>query len=50
MPKSNFTVNDCDKQLTACKTAQKSAAVQSFNLEDLGPDPNDPDFELLCEP
>lgn len=46
----NFTVGDCDKQLNACMTAQKSAAVQSFGLQDVGPDPNDPDFELFCEP
>jgi len=33
-----------------CNVAQDNAMVQSFSLEDLGPDPDDPEFELYCEP
>lgn len=62
----SFSVSDCDGQQSKweiclpecvitdleaqCNTAQKNAAVQSFHLQDVGPDPNDPDFELYCEP
>ena len=33
-----------------CNEAQIDAPFQTFNLEDIGPDPLDPEFELLCAP
>lgn len=44
-----YSLNQIDP-IAQCTTVQKNAAVQSFGLEDLGPDPNDPNFELFCEP
>jgi len=35
--------------IARCETFQNNAAIQSFNLEDVGPDPYDPNFELFCE-
>jgi hypothetical protein len=31
-----------------CEAAQKAAPIQTFNLENLGPDPAEPDFDLIC--
>jgi len=45
---SGVTVADCDTQRTSCNTAQKNAPFQSFDLENVGPDPAMPDFDLLC--
>ena len=36
--------------LAQCHEAQLDAPFQTFNLEDIGPDPLDPEFELLCAP
>ncbi|KAF2672589.1 hypothetical protein BT63DRAFT_131398 [Microthyrium microscopicum] len=49
-PNTAFDASDCDTQLTQCQTAQKSAPFQTFNLDNLGVDPNDSDYELLCMP
>jgi hypothetical protein len=48
--KGDISVADCNAQKTACNTAQKNAPFQSFNLENVGPDPAMPDFDLLCAP
>jgi hypothetical protein len=47
---NGISVADCDAQKTACNAAQKNAPFQSFNLENVGPDPAMPDFDLLCAP
>ena len=47
---SGLTTKQCDGQLTACNLAQKNAPFQTFALENLGPDPASPDFDLLCAP
>lgn len=49
-PGSSLSVADCDAQKTACVAAQKNAPFQSFNLENVGPDPEMPEFDLLCAP
>lgn len=49
-PGSVLSVADCDAQKTACNAAQKNAPFQSFNLENVGPDPEMPEFDLLCAP
>ncbi|KAF2420565.1 hypothetical protein EJ08DRAFT_673168 [Tothia fuscella] len=48
--RDNLTTKQCDDQLTACNAAQKSAPFQTFSLENLGPDPANADFDLLCAP
>ena len=45
-----MTVAMCDQQMSQCNTVVRAAAVQSFDLVNLGPDPNDPSFDLLCQP
>lgn len=47
---SGISIADCEAQRAACNTAQKNAPFQSFNLENVGPDPAMPDFDLLCAP
>jgi hypothetical protein len=46
-------VNDCDKQSESCKSAQSSAKVQDFTTgvatKKIGPDPDFPDFDLICD-
>jgi hypothetical protein len=46
-------VNDCDKQSESCKSAQSSAKVQDFTTgvatKNIGPDPDFPDFDLICD-
>lgn len=49
-PENSLSVADCDAQKTACNTAQKNAPFQSFDLENVGPDPDMPEFDLLCAP
>ncbi|TID15628.1 hypothetical protein E2P81_ATG07786 [Venturia nashicola] len=49
-PKSSLSISDCDAQKNACNAAQKNAPFQSFNLENVGPDPEMPEFDLLCAP
>jgi hypothetical protein len=34
--------------IAQCKEAQSGAPFQTFNLEDMGPDPLNGKFELLC--
>jgi len=38
-----------DRFKAQCEAFQKNAVIQSFNLEDVGADPQDPNFELFCE-
>ncbi|KAF2467006.1 uncharacterized protein BDR25DRAFT_317235 [Lindgomyces ingoldianus] len=51
--KGSVTVNDCDKQKQECQSAQSSAKVQDFNTavqsQNIGPDPQFPDFDIICE-
>ncbi|USP76489.1 hypothetical protein yc1106_03763 [Curvularia clavata] len=46
-------VKDCDDQKNKCLNAQKSAQVKDFNTPvastNIGPDPDFPDFDLICE-
>lgn len=44
------SIADCDTQKIACNAAQKNAPFQSFNLENVGPDPDMPEFDLFCAP
>ncbi|QDS76545.1 hypothetical protein FKW77_006256 [Venturia effusa] len=46
----SHSVAECDAQKTACNAAQKNAPFQSFNFENVGPDPEMPEFDLLCAP
>ncbi|KAE9989420.1 hypothetical protein EG327_002689 [Venturia inaequalis] len=47
---SSPSIDDCNAQKNACNAAQKNAPFQSFNLENLGPDPEMPEFDLFCAP
>ncbi|EFQ90633.1 hypothetical protein PTT_12735 [Pyrenophora teres f. teres 0-1] len=51
--KDKLTVNQCDDQKNKCNAAQKSAPVKDFNSAvastNIGPDPDFPDFDLICE-
>ncbi|KAA8619486.1 hypothetical protein Alg130_02880 [Pyrenophora tritici-repentis] len=51
--KDKLTVNQCDEQKNKCNAAQKSAPVKDFNSAvastNIGPDPDFPDFDLICE-
>lgn len=49
-PGTGVSIADCDAQKTSCIAAQKNAPFQSFNLENVGPDPEMPEFDLLCAP
>ena len=46
-------VNDCDEQKNKCLDAQKSAKVKDFKSAvastNIGPDPDFPEFDLICE-
>ncbi|KAI4652217.1 uncharacterized protein J4E88_000531 [Alternaria novae-zelandiae] len=48
-----LSVNDCDEQKNKCNDAQKNAQVKDFNSAvastNIGPDPDFPDFDLICE-
>ncbi|KAL6159000.1 hypothetical protein ACJQWK_07880 [Exserohilum turcicum] len=48
-----LTVNQCDGQKNKCLEAQKNAKVKDFKgavaSTNIGPDPNFPDFDLICE-
>ncbi|KAF2035432.1 hypothetical protein EK21DRAFT_106961 [Setomelanomma holmii] len=48
-----LTVNQCDQQKDQCNSAQQSATVKDFNTAvastNIGPDPQFPDFDLICE-
>ncbi|RYO65384.1 hypothetical protein AA0113_g5185 [Alternaria arborescens] len=50
---SGLSVNDCDEQKNKCNDAQKNAQVKDFNSAvastNIGPDPDFPDFDLICE-
>ncbi|KAF2461735.1 hypothetical protein BDY21DRAFT_368886 [Lineolata rhizophorae] len=47
----DFTVPDCDDQKNECNAAQQNAVVQDFASAgvNLGPDPADPAFDLICD-
>jgi len=45
---AQFSVADCTNQNNQCTQAQTDAPFQTFNLEDMGPDPLDPEYELMC--
>ncbi|XTI89828.1 hypothetical protein V2W45_604791 [Cenococcum geophilum] len=50
--KGGFTVADCSDQKTQCEAAQASAGTQSFvevPSVNIGPDPDFPDFDLICD-
>jgi len=47
---NRVSMDMCSQQMTQCNSVVRSAAIQSFDLVNLGPDPNDPDFDLLCSP
>ncbi|KAL5380449.1 hypothetical protein DPSP01_007771 [Paraphaeosphaeria sporulosa] len=51
--KGGFKVSDCDDQKGKCNDAQKSATVKDFQTSvastNIGPDPDFPDFDLICE-
>ncbi|ORY09395.1 hypothetical protein BCR34DRAFT_487442 [Clohesyomyces aquaticus] len=51
--KGGLKVQDCDKQKQDCNSAQSNAKVQDFNTavqsQNIGPDPQFPDFDLICE-
>ena len=49
IPMGRKRYHEVERSIAQCNTAQNNAVVQSFGLEDLGPDPDDPDFELYCE-
>lgn len=44
-----FTVALCDQQKQDCKSWQVGVEVQSFGQENLGPDPGDGGFDLVCD-
>ncbi|KAF1940780.1 hypothetical protein EJ02DRAFT_379035 [Clathrospora elynae] len=48
-----LTVGQCDEQRTQCNAAQQSAPTKDFNSAvastNIGPDPQFPDFDLICE-
>ncbi|CAO2658807.1 Nn.00g065300.m01.CDS01 [Neocucurbitaria sp. VM-36] len=48
-----FTVQQCDEQKTKCNNAQQNVQVQDFQSAvastNIGPDPDFPDFDLICE-
>ncbi|KAI8933995.1 hypothetical protein NX059_008765 [Plenodomus lindquistii] len=48
-----LTVNQCDEQKSKCNAAQQSAPVKDFHSAipstNIGPDPNFPEFDLICE-
>lgn len=50
---SGLSVNDCDEQKNKCNDAQKNAQVKDFNSAvastNIGPDPDFPDFDIICE-
>jgi len=45
-----FSAADCTSQKAQCNAAQTTAPFQTFIMEDMGPDPLDSDWELLCAP
>jgi hypothetical protein len=45
---NRVSMDMCSQQMTQCNSVVRSAAIQSFDLVNVGPDPNDPDFDLLC--
>lgn len=50
--KGGLTVTDCNNQKTQCEAAQASAGMQSFAevpSVNIGPDPDFPDFDLICD-
>ncbi|KAF2266596.1 hypothetical protein CC78DRAFT_577906 [Lojkania enalia] len=48
-----FEVGDCDKQKEECNRAQDGAPVKDFATglasQNIGPDPEFPDFDLICD-
>ncbi|KAH4927991.1 hypothetical protein HBI56_119920 [Parastagonospora nodorum] len=48
-----ITVNQCDEQKNQCKSALDATTIKDFNTAlqsiNIGPDPNFPDFDLICE-
>jgi hypothetical protein len=46
----DLTVDMCQSQMTQCNAVVRAAPFQTFNLVNVGPDPNMPDFDLLCAP
>ncbi|KAF2737333.1 hypothetical protein EJ04DRAFT_574730 [Polyplosphaeria fusca] len=51
--KGQFKVGDCDTQKEDCRSAQEAATVKDFNSgvasQNIGPDPQFPDFDLICD-
>lgn len=53
--KGDLTVQACDQQKNDCNNAQQNAQVKDFQgapavlTENAGPDPDFPDFDLICE-
>ncbi|KAF2635966.1 hypothetical protein P280DRAFT_473387 [Massarina eburnea CBS 473.64] len=50
--KGGLKVQDCDGQKTSCNDAQKTAKAQDFSqtaTTNIGPDPQFPDFDLICD-
>ncbi|KAF2198528.1 hypothetical protein GQ43DRAFT_474456 [Delitschia confertaspora ATCC 74209] len=48
-----FKVSECDTQKKACQSTQLAAKVQDFTTgvasQNIGPDPDFPDFDLICD-
>ncbi|KAL5120532.1 hypothetical protein ACEQ8H_001550 [Pleosporales sp. CAS-2024a] len=48
-----INVNQCDQQKNQCKSEQDLATIKNFSTAvastNIGPDPNFPDFDLICE-
>ncbi|KAH7125402.1 hypothetical protein B0J11DRAFT_579952 [Dendryphion nanum] len=48
-----FKVGDCDRQKQECNNAQNNAPVKDFQTgvasTNIGPDPDFPDFDLICD-
>jgi len=47
---TGISIQQCEDQRTSCNAAQKTAPFQTFSLDNLGPDPAMPEFDLLCAP
>ncbi|KAF1960243.1 hypothetical protein CC80DRAFT_404715 [Byssothecium circinans] len=51
--KGDLKVQDCDEQKNDCNSAQKNAKAQDFSQgaasTNIGPDPQFPDFDLICD-
>ncbi|KAF2759795.1 hypothetical protein EJ05DRAFT_498992 [Pseudovirgaria hyperparasitica] len=50
--KGSFSVTDCDAQRSACTTGKSQSEDPPSTIgftENLGPDPQFPDFDLICD-